>query len=132
MKVGLVRRGYSASGGAERYLLRFARGLVETGHQWTLFSDAEWPTGLLDEHGGSQIRLQTRAGGSPLDFADSLGKAEPRAHCDCIFSLERVHPADCDVYRAGDGVHAAWLARRRRHRRQPARHLVAPPPTQAS
>src|SRR6516225_3639694 len=32
--------------------------------------------------------------------------------CDVLLSLERVW--SCDVYRAGDGVHRAWLARRRR------------------
>lgn len=112
MKVGLVRRGYSASGGAERYLLRFARGLIDAGHQWTLFSDAEWPAQTLSEHGGSQIRLRRSAAGSPLEFAEAFAKARPRDHCECIFSLERVHPTDCDVYRAGDGVHAAWLERR--------------------
>ena len=31
--------------------------------------------------------------------------------CDFIFSLERLW--SCDAYRAGDGVHAAWLDRRR-------------------
>jgi UDP-glucose:(heptosyl)LPS alpha-1,3-glucosyltransferase len=110
MKVSLVRRGYSASGGAERYLLRFARGLVDAGHQWTLFSDIEWPAELLSEHGGSQITL--RNAGSPRAFAEAFAKAKPRDSCDCIFSLERVYPEDCDVFRAGDGVHAAWLERR--------------------
>jgi UDP-glucose:(heptosyl)LPS alpha-1,3-glucosyltransferase len=35
----------------------------------------------------------------------------PRGVCDAVLSLERV--PRCDVYRAGDGVHAAWLRRRR-------------------
>lgn len=110
MKIGLVRRGYSASGGAERYLLRFAQGLVRAGHEWILFSDAPWPADLLAEHGGTQIKL--RAADSPRAFADTLAKARPRQHSDLVFSLERVHPGDCDVFRAGDGVHAAWLDRR--------------------
>jgi len=108
MKIGLVRRGYSASGGAERYLLRFAEGLTRAGHEWCLFSDADWPTDLLAQHGGSQKKLQRSD--SPGTFADTLKKAQPREHCDCLFSLERVR--DCDAYRAGDGVHAAWLDRR--------------------
>ena len=135
MKVGLVRRGYSASGGAERYLLRFARGLVEAGHQWTLFSDAEWPAECLSEHGGSQSRLGRSSSDSPLAFARAFARAKPREQCDCIFSLERAHPADCDVFRAGDGVHAAWLARRAaaegkslatwwRHRRRKHREIL--------
>lgn len=108
MKVGLVRRGYSASGGAERYLLRFAQGLVRAGHEWCLFSDADWPAELIERHGGSLQKL--RRSDSPRAFADALQKARPREKCDCLFSLERVR--DCDAYRAGDGVHAAWLDRR--------------------
>ncbi len=108
MKVGLVRRGYSASGGAERYLLRFAEGLTRAGHSWGLFSDADWPADLIERHGGSLQKI--RRSDSPRAFADTLQKALPREKCDCLFSLERVW--DCDAYRAGDGVHAAWLDRR--------------------
>ena len=36
----------------------------------------------------------------------------PQLRCDVLFSLERVW--SCDVYRAGDGVHRAWLDRRRK------------------
>src|SRR5258708_4364884 len=63
MKLGLVRRGYSATGGAEAYLLRLAAELARRGHA-----------------------------------------------LDLLVSLERVW--SCDLYRAGDGVHAAWLERR--------------------
>jgi UDP-glucose:(heptosyl)LPS alpha-1,3-glucosyltransferase len=35
-----------------------------------------------------------------------------RVHCDVLFSLDRVWTSD--VYRAGDGVHRAWLDRRRK------------------
>jgi UDP-glucose:(heptosyl)LPS alpha-1,3-glucosyltransferase len=36
----------------------------------------------------------------------------PQIGCDILMSLERVWR--CDVYRAGDGVHQAWLNRRRK------------------
>ncbi|MDQ6655295.1 MAG: glycosyltransferase family 4 protein, partial [Verrucomicrobiota bacterium] len=36
----------------------------------------------------------------------------PQMNCDVLMSLERVW--SCDVYRAGDGVHRAWLERRAR------------------
>jgi UDP-glucose:(heptosyl)LPS alpha-1,3-glucosyltransferase len=36
----------------------------------------------------------------------------PRDRCDFVFSLERLHT--CDAYRAGDGVHAAWLELRKK------------------
>ena len=102
MKIGLVRRGYSATGGAEAYLKRFADAARAAGHSCVLFADDEW----ADWEGG-RVRL---AGGSPRKFADALAAANPRDHCDFVFSLERVW--SCDGCRAGDGVHAAWLARR--------------------
>jgi UDP-glucose:(heptosyl)LPS alpha-1,3-glucosyltransferase len=106
MRFGLVRRGYSPSGGAERYLLRLAEALRVAGHDTTLFATAEWPGDLWT---GQIIRVD---GPSPRAFADNLERLNPRAHCDLVFSLERVWK--CDAYRAGDGVHRAWLERRRR------------------
>ena len=102
MKIGLVRRGYSATGGAEAYLKRFAEAACAAGHSCVLFADGEWT-----EWTGERVRL---AGKSPREFADALAASKPRGRCDFLFSLERVWA--CDAYRAGDGVHAAWLARR--------------------
>lgn len=104
MKIGLVRRGYSSSGGAERYLLRFAAALRAAGHEAVLFGGGEWPAGAWE---GELVRVE---GNGPRAFADGLRRARPREHCDLVFSLERVW--ECDAYRAGDGVHRAWLARR--------------------
>lgn len=104
MKVGLVRRGFSHSGGAERYLRRFAAALVAADHECVLFTSAEWPADQFTV--GELIRV---SGNSPARFADALEKRHPRDFCDLVFSLERVWRCDC--YRAGDGVHAAWLDR---------------------
>src|SRR5207247_6348282 len=41
-----------------------------------------------------------------------LEQMRTELRCDVLFSLERVW--SCDVYRAGDGVHRAWLDRRRK------------------
>lgn len=103
MHIGLVRRGYSPTGGAEAYLKRFARALLEAGHACTLFTSTQWP----DWPGERIVRLP---GGSPLDFAAAVRAARRETPCDTLFSLERVW--ECDAYRAGDGVHRAWLARR--------------------
>jgi UDP-glucose:(heptosyl)LPS alpha-1,3-glucosyltransferase len=105
MKLGLVRRGHSGSGGAEAYLGRFAEAARAAGHETILFASEEWksqawPSGELRIIGGN----------SPRRFADALESARPREHCDFLFSLERVW--SCDAYRAGDGVHRAWLDRR--------------------
>ena len=105
MKIGLVRRGYSATGGAEAYLCRFTAAAVAAGHSCVLFA-SEWP-----ESAWAMERVQI-AGKSPREFADALVAAKPRERCDFLYSLERVW--QCDAYRAGDGVHASWLARRAR------------------
>ena len=105
MNIGLIRRGYSASGGAEAYLRRFAEALLAAGHGCTLYTSVDWPREAWPGE-----RIETLPGGSPLAFADALEKARRESPCDYLFSLERVWA--CDGYRAGDGVHRAWLARR--------------------
>ena len=105
MRVALVRRAWAATGGAERYLMRFAAGLAEHGHEPVLVSGPGWPRESWPH--GEIFRLPAS---SPLAFADALAQNRSAFGHDRLFSLERVHA--CDTYRAGDGVHAAWLERR--------------------
>ena len=105
MKIGLVRRGYSSTGGAEIYLCRLADALEAAGHEPVLFADPTWPRERWPVH---RAFVVVHAGG-PRAFADRLAQVADR-HCDRLFSLERVWRCDC--YRAGDGVHRAWLERR--------------------
>jgi len=107
LKIAFVRRGYSRSGGAEAYLKRVADGIVKAGHEVQLVTTNEWPA--EDWPFGSIKRLGET---SAIGFADELEQVRPQLECDVLFSLERVW--SCDVYRAGDGVHRAWLARRRK------------------
>src|SRR5438046_3108948 len=106
LSVGCVRRGDSPTGGAEAYLKRFARGVMEAGHDVQLVATNDWP-----DHEwtfGSITHLRSK---SPIEFASELERMRTELRCDVLFSLERVW--SCDVYRAGDGVHRAWLDRRR-------------------
>jgi UDP-glucose:(heptosyl)LPS alpha-1,3-glucosyltransferase len=105
MRIGIVRKGYSATGGAEAYLFRFADAARAAGHTTVLISGNEWPPDVWRHE---QVRI---AGKSPQDFADLLAGRRESAEWDALFSLERIWA--CHVYRAGDGVHAAWLDRRR-------------------
>lgn len=105
LTIGLVRRGHSETGGAEAYLKRLARGLSESGHTTRLFTDAAWPA--REWPWGPITRLR---GETAHRFADELEKIKPHEHCDLLLSLERVWR--CDVYRAGDGIHQAWMRRR--------------------
>jgi UDP-glucose:(heptosyl)LPS alpha-1,3-glucosyltransferase len=107
LTIGFVRRGYSPSGGAEAYLKRLARGLVDLGHQTQLFSTADWPA--TDWPFGAITHPRAT---SILGFADEMESLRREVPCDVLLSLDRVWR--CDVYRAGDGVHRAWLERRRR------------------
>jgi UDP-glucose:(heptosyl)LPS alpha-1,3-glucosyltransferase len=107
LSIGFVRRGYSQSGGAEAYLKRLARGVVEAGHEVQLVASEAWPQNEWPF--GPIGRLQSE---SVTEFARDLEEIRPQIRCDVLMSLERVW--SCDVYRAGDGVHRAWLARRRK------------------
>jgi UDP-glucose:(heptosyl)LPS alpha-1,3-glucosyltransferase len=105
LTIGFVRRGYSPSGGAESYLKRLALGVVELGHEAHLFATNDWPP---NEWPFGQI-TQINAG-STIAFADEVEKRRAQAACNVLMSLERIW--HCDVFRAGDGVHQAWLNRR--------------------
>src|SRR6266403_399403 len=107
LSIGFVRRGYSQTGGAEAYLKRLARGVVGAGHDAQLITTHDWPK--TEWPFGARRRLQS---GSVLGFANGLKQVRPQIRCDVLMSLERVW--NCDVYRAGDGVHRAGLARRRK------------------
>jgi UDP-glucose:(heptosyl)LPS alpha-1,3-glucosyltransferase len=105
MRIALARRGYSATGGAETYLRRFAAGALAAGHECILYATEEWPEASWP---GKIVRLPQASG--PGAFAERLLAARANCDADIFFSLERV--LACDVYRAGDGLHAAWLERR--------------------
>jgi UDP-glucose:(heptosyl)LPS alpha-1,3-glucosyltransferase len=105
LNIGFVRRGFSPTGGAEAYLRRVASALVAAGHEATLFTTQDWP-----EKEWGLGRIMRVGGESPIAFADELERLDPRKHCDLLLSLERTWR--CDFFRAGDGVHQAWLDRK--------------------
>ena len=107
LRLAFVRRGYSPTGGAEAYLKRLARGVIEAGHKVQLIATNEWPEDQWPLGPITRLRAE-----SVIGFADELEQVRPQLDCDGLLSLERVW--SCDVYRAGDGVHRAWLARRRK------------------
>src|ERR1044072_7178743 len=106
LSIIFVRRGYSPTGGAETYLKRLAGGVIEAGHDVRLVTTNDWPD--ADWPFGSITRVTAK---SPIGFATDLERMRTELRYDALFSLERIW--SCDVYRAGDGVHRAWLDRRR-------------------
>ncbi len=103
MRIGLIRRGFSHTGGAEAYLLRLADGLALAGHEPVLVTSGEWPSSRWKHGEISRLR-----GSTPTEFAKAF--LAIKSQFDVSLSLERT--PGCDVFRAGDGVHAAWLKRR--------------------
>jgi len=103
--IALVRRGYSPTGGAEKFLGRFAAAARDHGHEVLLVNDRPWPREACG--GVAQRTLPARG---PWEFARAVAHWRGTWPDGLVFSLERLFSADC--YRAGDGVLAAWLQRR--------------------
>jgi UDP-glucose:(heptosyl)LPS alpha-1,3-glucosyltransferase len=104
-RIALLRRRFSPTGGAERYLLRLASGLAAQGHHLTLYCEDWTPR---ENPFQDMKRVESN---DPIGFAAKIGNIPLRDRHDIVFSLERV--PSCDLYRAGDGVHAEWLGYRR-------------------
>src|SRR5260370_8729943 len=95
MKIGLVRRGFSRAGGAESYLKRLGRGLVDAGHQLTLFATEDWPPAEWPY--GNLVRFKESA---PVPFIQPVQRA--RNSVEILFSLHRIE--SCAFYLADDCV----------------------------
>ncbi|MGA2855110.1 MAG: glycosyltransferase family 4 protein [Verrucomicrobiota bacterium] len=109
MKLALIRRQFSATGGAELYLQRLLRALAEQNHELHLFSESWEP--LPEGVALHPVKISATRATRGLRFAEAVQSALANEKFDCVFSLERTLKQD--VYRAGDGVHRVWLERRR-------------------
>jgi UDP-glucose:(heptosyl)LPS alpha-1,3-glucosyltransferase len=108
MHLALVRQRYNAYGGAERFIERAMQALSAQGVTVTLLA-REW----VGDPGGVIRCDPFHIGRVWRDW--SFGRAVcgelARRTFDLVQSHERI--ACCDIYRAGDGVHAQWLDNRR-------------------
>jgi UDP-glucose:(heptosyl)LPS alpha-1,3-glucosyltransferase len=107
--VALIRSRYDPAGGAERFVQNAVAALRSQGATLTIVT-RRWP-----DHDGSAIVLDPFHVGSlwrDWGFARAACAELARRRFDLVQSHERI--ACCDVYRAGDGVHAQWLAQRSR------------------
>ena len=68
LSIVFVRRGYSPTGGAEAYLKRLARGVIEAGHEVQLVATNDWPDSEWPF--GSITHLRSK---SPIEFATETG-----------------------------------------------------------
>lgn len=102
MKIALIRRRFSPTGGAERYLERLAEELLKNQIEVELWCET-WtnPSSVIKN-------ITTIASDDPWMFAEKIQKI--KNNVDLRFSLDRV--PGVEVYRAGDGLHRTWLHNR--------------------
>jgi UDP-glucose:(heptosyl)LPS alpha-1,3-glucosyltransferase len=108
-RIALVRSRYDPAGGAERFVQQAIAALKSEGVSLTIIT-RHWPG---DD--GSAVVLDPFHVGSlwrDAGFARAVCREVARKRFDLVQSHERI--ACCDVYRAGDGVHAQWLEERAR------------------
>jgi UDP-glucose:(heptosyl)LPS alpha-1,3-glucosyltransferase len=113
MRIALLRLQVSGPGGAEATLQHLARGLCAAGHQVAVYGAAAYRQGT-ESLGPEATYVPVPVWGSKtlrlLSFAANTRRLLQQARVDVVFSLERTFYQH--VYRAGDGCHREWLARR--------------------
>ena len=117
MKVAFVRKQWRAAGGAENYLRRLAQQLQARGME-TLVLAESWPE---DTAFDERVLLEQK--GTTLT-SEAFAKQANAITADkdwFVFSQEQ--GVRCDLYRAGNGLHAQWLAIRSKW--QPLRTAVS-------
>jgi UDP-glucose:(heptosyl)LPS alpha-1,3-glucosyltransferase len=118
-RVALVRARYNPAGGAERFVQAAIEAMRAQGASITIVTRS-WPG-----HDGSALVVDPFHVGSlwrDWGFARGACRALAARRFDLVQSHERI--ACCDVYRAGDGVHAQWLEERARIQGPAARLLT--------
>ena len=116
MKIAIVRQRYNPFGGAERFVERALGALASEGAEVTLIT-RNWDG--APREGFKQItcdppysRLFGGRAARDRSFATAAQAEMAKGGFDITQSHERI--PGCMIFRAGDGVHAAWLAHRAR------------------
>ena len=112
MRLAIVRQRYTPYGGAERFVERALAALSARGVELTLVT-REWPADA-DAHATPLIVNPPYVGRTmrAATFAHAACAALAKLPGTLVQSHERIEC--CDIYRAGDGVHAAWVEERLR------------------
>lgn len=110
MKLALIRQRYTDYGGAELYVRRLSARLLERGHEVHVLArkwEARESEGLvfhrISSPGGPTFIRQP-------GFARAVARKVSESSFDLVHSFDRTYSQD--IYRAGDGCHCEWLARR--------------------
>jgi UDP-glucose:(heptosyl)LPS alpha-1,3-glucosyltransferase len=112
MRLAIIRQRYTPFGGAERFVEGALEALLERNVAITLYTRS-WPETRLKLI--EPVIVDPYFIGSlwrDVGFARAVSREVGRTRLDLVQSHERL--LCCDVYRAGDGVHAVWLEERLR------------------
>ena len=112
MRLALIRQRYTPYGGAERFIEGALEALLERNVAISLYT-REWPQTnlqLIEPHICNPFYLGNLW--RDWGFARAVGRAIGTTKANLVQSHERL--LCCDIYRAGDGVHAVWLEERLR------------------
>src|SRR5215468_3833542 len=113
MRLAIVRQRYTPYGGAERFIEGALEALLERDVAITLYT-REWPQThlqLMEPHVVDPFYLGSLW--RDWGFARAACREIGRAKLNLVQSHERL--LCCDIFRAGDGVHAVWLEERLKH-----------------
>jgi UDP-glucose:(heptosyl)LPS alpha-1,3-glucosyltransferase len=113
MRVAIVRQRYNPYGGAERFIERALPALERSGVDVSLIARS-WQSGATRWEARNIVLADPPYIGNlwrDRSFARAARDAWEAGNFDLVQSHERI--AGCDLYRAGDGVHAHWLEIRR-------------------
>jgi UDP-glucose:(heptosyl)LPS alpha-1,3-glucosyltransferase len=126
MRLAIVRQKYTPYGGAERFVERALTALAARGVELTLVT-RRWPRDA-DARVTPLIVDPPYVGRTWRDasFARGVCRAVAGLPGTLVQSHERI--ACCDIYRAGDGVHAVWVEERLREAPAIARPAIAASP----
>ncbi len=112
MKLAIVRQKYTPFGGAERFVERALNALAGQGLDVTIIT-RQWKASPVH---GRTVRICNPPywgrRGRDASFARAVQAIIAGGEYDLVQSHERI--PGCHLYRAGDGVHATWMALRRR------------------
>jgi len=113
--IAFVRQRYVYHGGAEQILVRTIAALQRDGAQVSIVTRRWQPAGQeMSQRAYICNPFYLGRLWRDWSFACSACRLLPTLDVDLVQSHERI-PC-CDIYRAGDGVHAEWLAQRARSR----------------